>query len=193
MTILLVSCSQGEITNEEENQIFENIIISLLDSIQFSVLPPPYNDSIKNIYENDKMLIIIKDSTDILSSEDQISFKNYYKNISLNIDSSYATKTTRNTVKIKNLNSHKLSFKLSSKKYNFKFSSEVDNLKDKNIFFCGELELSNIKLDNSKKLGLFSVSYSCCEYNKCGSGSTIYIKKVKDKWIIDKIIPTWKS
>ncbi len=193
LTILLISCSQREITLEEENQIFENVLISLLDSIQYSVLPPPYNDSIKKIYENDKMLIIINDSTNILPSEDQLSFKKYYKNISLNIDSSYATKTKYGIIKIKNLNSHKLSFKLSSKKFDFIFSSEIENLKDKDIFFCGELELSNIKLDNSKKFGLFSVSYSCCEDNKCGSGWTIYLKKINEKWKIDKIIPTWVS
>lgn len=195
LIIFLVSCNQQKTSNEEEKQIFESLLISVLDSIHFSVLPPPNNDSIKRIYENDKMLIILKDSTEILTAEDQLEFLKYYKNISVDIDSFYKTKIDRNLIKFKNLNSHKLELKLSDDKYTFKLSSqqEIKSLNDKSKFFCGELGLSNIKLDNSKTYGLFSVSYNCCEKIKCGSGYSVFIKKVKNIWKVDKIITTWNS
>ncbi|TBX64520.1 hypothetical protein EZL74_13000 [Flavobacterium silvisoli] len=193
--ILLFSCNKKEISSETEKQIFESVLVPILDSIQFSVLPPPYNDSIKKIYENDKMLIVIKDSTEILSAEEQIGFLKHYKNTSMDIDSSTVTKINHNLIRIKNLNSHKLSFKLTDRKYIFKFYSELkeNKLNDNEKFFCGELGLSNIKLDNSKEKGVFSISYNCCEKNKCGNGWIVYLKNTNGKWKIDKIIPTWIS
>lgn len=195
LIILLFSCNKNEISSETEKQIFESVLLTIIDSIQFSVLPPPYNDSIKKIYESDKMLIVIKDSTEILSAEEQIGFLKHYKNSSMEIDSSAYTKIDHNLIRVKNLNSHKLSFKLTDKKYNFKFYSELkgNKINPKEIFFCGELGLSNIKLDNNKQKGLFSISYQCCEKNRCGSGWVVYIIKKDGKWKIDKLTPTWNS
>ncbi|MFN5774023.1 hypothetical protein, partial [Flavobacterium sp.] len=189
LIILLFSCNKNEISSETEKQIFESVLLTIIDSIQFSVLPPPYNDSIKKIYESDKMLIVIKDSTEILSAEEQIGFLKHYKNSSMEIDSSAYTKIDHNLIRVKNLNSHKLSFKLTDKKYNFKFYSELkrNKINPKEIFFCGELGLSNIKLDNNKQKGLFSISYQCCEKNRCGSGWVVYIIKKDGKWKIDKL------
>lgn len=192
---LLFSCSKQDISLETENQIFQSVIIPVMDSIHLSVLPPPYNDSIKQIYEREKMLIIIKDSTEILSADEQINFLKYYKNSTMAIDSSYETKVNANVIKLKNLKSHLLSFKLSDKNYNFKFSSEIKNQKLNTIetYFCGTLGLSNIMLDNSKKRGLFSISYHCCNEVNCGNGWTVYVVNINGIWKVDKLIPTWIS
>lgn len=128
LLLILFSCSQKEISHKEQEQIFESVLISVLDSIRFSVLPPPINDSTENIYKNDKMLIIIKDSTEILTSEDQINFLKKYKPSSMDIDSSYSTPIYKNIVKIKNLKSQKLTFSLADEKYLFKFSSEFEKI-----------------------------------------------------------------
>jgi len=192
---LLCSCGKKEISHKEQEQIFESVLLPVLDSIRFGVLPPPINDSIKNIYENDKMLIIIKDSTEILNSEEQINFLKEYKTSSMDIDSSYNTKINKDIIKIKNLKSQKLSFTLHDDKYRFMFSSELEkkNLDDTELFFCGKLGLSNIKLDNAQTKGLFSMSYRCCDQYKCGSGWTVYIIKINNKWKVDKIISTWNT
>ncbi|WP_264512500.1 hypothetical protein [Flavobacterium sp. N1719] len=193
--ILLLSCNKNEISFETEKQIFESVLVPILDSIQFGILPPPNNDSIKKIYENDKMLIIIKDSTEILSVEDQLGFLEYNNNSSMEIDSSAQTKIDHNLISVRNLNAHKLSFKLTDNKYIFKFYSELkaNKINQNEIFFCGELGLSNIKLDKTKQKGLFSISYQCCEKNMCGIGWVVYIIKKDGKWNIDKLIPTWIS
>jgi hypothetical protein len=62
-------------------------------------------------------------------------------------------------------------------KYNFNFSGVV--------FFSG------IQFDKDKKFGILDAGFMCGRL--FGSGSRIYIKKVKGKWIIDKIEETWVS
>ena len=167
-----------------------NKLFPVKKKIKFNVLPPPLNDSIKHIYENDKMLIIIKDSTEFLSVIDQTEFSKNYKDISVDIDSSYQTKISDDIYQFKNLNSHKLNLNLVHKNFDFRFSSKKKK-PNENLAFCGQLGLSNIKLDDSKRYGVFSISYTCCYINKCSAGYRIYIVKEKGSWKIDKIIPTW--
>lgn len=191
--ILLVCCSRKEISADEEKLILESTLPTVLDSIRFSVLSAPYIDSLKNQYAKGKMLIIIKDSTEILSSEDQVRFLKNYKDASMDIDSSYQTKTSSGLVKIKNRNPHKLALTLSDKKYDFRLASQFreKGLNAKEKVYCGELALSSVRLDDSKSKGLFSVSYSCCYQYDCGNGWVVLVTKTNGKWKVDKVIPTW--
>lgn len=51
--------------------------------------------------------------------------------------------------------------------------------------FSGIVSFSGIQFDKDKKFGILDGGFMCGRLN--GSGFRIYIKKVNDKWIIDKI------
>lgn len=53
----------------------------------------------------------------------------------------------------------------------------------------GILILSRIQFDSEKKYGVLSAGINCGDM--CGYGYRIYIKKVKNKWIVDKIEDDW--
>jgi hypothetical protein len=57
--------------------------------------------------------------------------------------------------------------------------------------FAGAIYFTRIQFDEERKLGVLDGSFSCGRH--CGIGLRIYIKKVKNKWIIDKIDNTWVS
>ncbi|WP_316636311.1 hypothetical protein [uncultured Flavobacterium sp.] len=53
----------------------------------------------------------------------------------------------------------------------------------------GVLVLSRIQFDDEKKYGVLTAGIECGDM--CSYGYRIYIKKVKDKWVIDKIEDGW--
>lgn len=57
--------------------------------------------------------------------------------------------------------------------------------------FSGILYFSRIQFDNQKEFGILKGSFSYC--GRCGRGFNIFIKKVNNKWVIDKIVGTWIS
>lgn len=60
-----------------------------------------------------------------------------------------------------------------------------------NFVFSGVLDFSRIQFDKDKKFGVLDAGFGCG--SKFGQGSRIYIKKVNNKWVIDKIEGTWVS
>lgn len=54
-----------------------------------------------------------------------------------------------------------------------------------NFIFSGVVYFSGIQFDKEKKFGVLDGAFACGRH--CGIGVRIYIKKVNDKWIIDKI------
>lgn len=191
LLILLSSCERQPGSGCEESHIYNQVVPSVLDSIKFSVLPPPPNDSVAEVYEQVKMLIIVNDSTQILTKEDQIKFSRDYKNISVTIDSSYQTDIGDGWYAFKNVYAQKLHLKLMHPKLVFRYASEGKR-PDDNLEFCGQLGLSTIKFDASKQYGVFSVSYDGCQGEE-GMGCSVYIVKREGLWKLDKIIPEWKS
>lgn len=60
-----------------------------------------------------------------------------------------------------------------------------------NFIFSGVVFFSGIQFDKDKKYGILNGGFMC---NKlCGDGFRIYIKKIDNKWVIDKIENTWVS
>jgi len=57
--------------------------------------------------------------------------------------------------------------------------------------FSGILYLSRIQFDKQKQSGILEGGFSFC--GRCGRGFNIFIKKVNNKWVIDKIEGTWVS
>jgi hypothetical protein len=60
-----------------------------------------------------------------------------------------------------------------------------------NFIFSGVVFFSRIQFDKDKKFGILDGGFACGRL--CGQGSRIYIKKVNNKWIIDKVEETWVS
>lgn len=60
-----------------------------------------------------------------------------------------------------------------------------------NFVFSGVLDFSRIQFDKDKRFGVLDAGFGCG--SKFGQGSRIYIKKINNKWVIDKIEETWVS
>lgn len=60
-----------------------------------------------------------------------------------------------------------------------------------NFIFSGVVFFTRIQFDKDKKFGILDGGFACGRL--CGQGSRIYIKKVNNKWVIDKIEGTWVS
>jgi len=60
-----------------------------------------------------------------------------------------------------------------------------------NFVFSGVLDFSRIQFDKDKKFGVLDAGFGCGRL--CGQGFRVYIKKMNNKWVIDKIEGTWVS
>lgn len=60
-----------------------------------------------------------------------------------------------------------------------------------NFVFSGVLDFSRIQFDKDKRFGVLDAGFGCG--SKFGQGFRIYIKKINNKWVIDKIEGTWVS
>lgn len=87
-----------------------------------------------------------------------------------------------NKFKIKNISEFP---KVESKYRNLLYELKYD------FVFSGILQLSRIQFDKQKQFGILQGSFSFC--GKCGRGFNVFIKKVNNKWVIDKIDGTWVS
>lgn len=70
------------------------------------------------------------------------------------------------------------------------FPHRITDLKY-DFVFSGVFYLSRIEFNQEKKAGVLGGSFDFC--GKCGRGFIILIKKVNNKWVIDKIEQIWVS
>ena len=84
-----------------------------------------------------------------------------------------------------------------SQKFDFKRLSELSkdlNLKNwalKYAKFAGALYFSKIYFDIKKESAVLSVAYSAG--SKSSRGYLVYIKKMNDRWVVEKVVDTWVS
>jgi hypothetical protein len=57
--------------------------------------------------------------------------------------------------------------------------------------FNGFISFSRIQFDDAKKYGVLTCAIDCG--GLCGRGYTIFIKKIKNTWVIDSVVDTWIS
>jgi hypothetical protein len=57
--------------------------------------------------------------------------------------------------------------------------------------FSGFFGVSRIIFDENKTLGILETWYTC--ESRCGYGHLVFLKKINNKWIIDKVQMTWIS
>ena len=84
-----------------------------------------------------------------------------------------------------------------SQKFDFKHLSEIPkdpNLKNwisKFTRFAGALYFSKIYFDKNKENAVLSVSYSAGY--KSSRGYLVYLKKMNESWVVEKVVDTWIS
>ena len=87
--------------------------------------------------------------------------------------------------------------KYRSPKYIFKNASELSldreliEWQKKYIKFSGALSFSKIYFDKQRENGVFEAGYYCG--SKCAVGFVVYLKKIKNNWIVIKIERSWIS
>lgn len=217
LLIFVSSCEKKQTELEFEKSVLTEIFPSLVDSIcvdcRILFLPMPLGKSIYDKNDNyigqdtsnikaerekwEKELVKIKnDTSEIIiafapvrkirgdvSSDFEKHFpkiKLYVPKEELDVEYIFDFKNIKlnNKFKLKNLSEFpKERGKIWNTKYNFVFS--------------GVLDFSRIQFDKDKRFGVLDAGFGCG--SKFGQGSRIYIKKVNNKWVIDKIEGTWVS
>jgi hypothetical protein len=216
---LISSCEKKTTDLEFEKSVMTEIFPSLVDSICVDcrkMLPPPLLGG----YVEDKTGHVRVDSTKA-SKEQIIEYRKWkHKREDLEKDTSKliiafvpTLKKIRGDVN-RNFENHFSRAKIfeSKEEQNSEYDFDFKNIKLNNKFelknfyefpkgrckiwetkynfvFSGVLDFSRIQFDKNKKFGVLEAGFGCGSL--CGRGSRIYIKKVNNKWIIDKIERTW--
>lgn len=221
--IFFASCekkvSELEFEKNVMTQIFPNLIDSTcVDSRLLSNFPPKYGESIfdktghyigvdsTKATEEEKLKLLewkkrtleIKNDTSKIIIAFDPKIKNSRENLKEDFEKHFVSSKLYDS-KIENETEYILDF--STIKINNKF--ELKNIsqfpKERgaiwetkyNFVFSGIVYFSRIKFDEQKRFGILDAGFVCGRL--CGQGFRIYIKKVENKWVIDKVKPTWIS
>jgi hypothetical protein len=191
LTFVFFGCEKKITAEEFEQNIFDMLFISIVDSTYTDQrLYTCFPEQGKPIYD-EKGKWIGLDSV----GQHQRDLECEVKRIALKKD------TLNLIIAIENkglLNEKTNLSKYNNSKFIFRHLSEHPRGKDFEYAewktenkFAGVMSFSRIKFDAKKESGILDVSYRCG--GKCGLGYSVYIKKVKNKWIIVKVEETWIS
>ncbi len=217
LLILISSCEKKQTELEFEKSVMTEIFPSLVDSIcvdcRILFLPMPLGKSIYDKNNNyigrdtfnikverekwKKELVKIKNDTSKIiialapirkiRGDVNSDFEKHFPKIKL-----YVLKEEMDVEYIFDFKNIKLNNKFELKNLS-EFPKErgaIWNTKY-NFVFSGVLDFSRIQFDKDKRFGVLDAGFGCG--SKFGQGSRIYIKKVNNKWVIDKIEGTWVS
>jgi hypothetical protein len=220
-TIIISSCEKKATEMDFEKSVMTEIFPSLVDSICVDcrkMVPPPMLGE----FVTDKTGHVSEDSTKATKAQKIkyrewekereeiekdtskliVAFVPILKKIRGNVKEDFEKhfpkiklyepekeKNTEYTLDFKNI---KLNNKFKLKNY-FEFPQERGLIWETkyNFVFSGILDFSRIQFDKDKKYGVLDAGFGCG--SNAGRGFRIYIKKVHDKWLIDKIERTWVS
>ncbi len=217
LLIFVSSCEKKQTELEFEKSVMTEIFPSLVDSIcvdcRILFLPMPLGKSIYDKNDNyigqdtsnikverekwEKELVKIKnDSSKIIIAFAPVrkirgdvnsDFEKHFPKIKL-----YVPKEEMDVEYIFDFKNIKLNSKFELKNLS-EFPKERGAIWDTkyNFVFSGVLDFSRIQFDKEKRFGVLDAGFSCG--SKFGQGSRIYIKKINNKWVIDKIEGTWVS
>ena len=213
LLIGVLSCRTNRVDSYEMkvfNEIFDNLVEEMGALDRFEIPPPPipffdnnnpmaydtvrYEQKIPEIErENMKM----KDTTFVIAVFDTL-----FTCDNLNLDVEYIGKQLVEPDYIEALNSMNnrliqsyplnLSEIENRKRFILKHSSEfpegfkIWERENYNFLFSGILRMSRIYFNKEKLVGVFYCSYACGRL--CGEEAIICIRKINDKWIIEKNI-----
>lgn len=192
------------------NEIFDNLVEEMGTLSSFEIPPPPIpfldnNNPIaydtvgydKKIAEIERKNRKMRDTTFVIAVFDTL-FPCY----NLNLDIEYIGKQLMEPDYIEALNSMNkhsiqsrpldLSIIENRKRFVLKYTSEfpkgfkIWERESYNFLFSGTLRMSRIYFNKEKRVGLFYCSYACGRL--CGEEVIICIRKINEKWIIEKEI-----
>lgn len=191
----LLSCKKQKTAIEFEQEVFYSVFNEIVDSVYIDrklFLPPPFWDKEKLEIHNKEIAEYKKDTSKrvvaiyhsvkgfLLNEELKKKLIDFDLNDSLNFFKSFK-------IDLSKINNQKLVFKYRSEfpeNYNIWYGKYNFNL-------AGEVYFSRIIFNKSNTKAYLQCGYSCGE--KAGQGFDVYIKKEKDKWVVEKIINTWIS
>lgn len=222
LLIFVSSCEKKQTELEFEKSVMTEIFPSLVDSIcvdcRTMLPPPPMGVSIFDENGN-----YVRTDSAKATKEEKIKYRNWKEELKkIDRDSSkvviaFETKMKWSYFSLKDdFVKHFKGIKVVDSKinqdieYDFDFKNirlnnkfELKNLSEflkergefwqtkYNFVFSGVLDFSRIQFDKDKRFGVLDAGFGCG--SKFGQGSRIYIKKVNNKWVIDKIEGTWIS
>lgn len=192
-----------------DSEVFNDIFPQMLDSICIDrrlMIPPPfiiseenfsdakdyrknkleYEKEIKRIKnDNANIVIAIHDSIGQLDFMAIPSIENKFKQKGLLVD----------TLELKS-RKFDISVFQNKTKYGLKYASTFPKrdsiwITKYKFNLAGYLFFSRVRFDSKREFGAITAGYMCGHL--CGSGFIIYIKKIKNKWVIDQIENTWIS
>lgn len=221
LIIFFASCEKKVNELEFEKNVMKEILPSLIDSTCVDIrimrnFPPKYGES---IYDKTGHYIGV-DSTKATNEEKLRLLEWKKRNLEIKNDTSKIIiafnpkiKNSSGSLK-KDFEKHFPNAKLFTAKIENEYVLDFKNIKLHNKFelknisefpkgrgviwetkynflFSGVVDFSRIQFDKEKKFGILDGGFVCG--GLCGQGFRIYIKKVNEKWLIDKIEGTWIS
>ncbi|TXE06610.1 hypothetical protein ES711_13990 [Gelidibacter salicanalis] len=208
MFLLFISCEKKQTSLEFEKAVAIEIFPALLDSVFYDTrltqqpLPPPPNfewtdsteiklDETKIIADLEKrkselqkdttkLVVAIVDSTYQINERAKKELINFYKDFKIKLDTTNIEKPYKiNLADLK----HDDKFKL---KYRSQLPPTSKVWKgDYNFYLSGITGFSRIQFDQTKNYGVMISGFGCGRL--CGFSGLVFIRKVKSKWVIDKI------
>jgi hypothetical protein len=210
--LLLINCKKKHSELEFEKSVVYEIFPALMDSLHYDLrlYPPPppkaiYDKQGKYIgidttgteqviaeynkrraelkADSVKLVIAINDSVYPLEKRESSQLLKHFSEHNLKLDSTdLSTNYKIDLTKLR-----------ADKKLRFKYLSEFPKgsaiwKKKYDFYFSGTTSLSRIQFDSTKSFGILHSGMGCGKL--CGSGVRVFIRKEKNKWIIDKIIVT---
>jgi hypothetical protein len=193
LSLIIAGCSSsGKEKRLPEPSVFYEIFPALIDTLHYERRAALYevtNDTFRLdslARDTTSIVIAIIDTLQYLKKDDYLRLQNHLNSSSKELDS-------LNEDSLRILDIAKL--KASDKRIIFKpisaFPTGLAFWKtDYNFYLSARFSFSNILFNKDKSRGLLHVGYVCGPY-KCGEGFLVYLKKEKDRWVIDKIEDTW--
>lgn len=206
--ILLANCTKKTDSLQFEKDVMYEVYPALIDSlwvnaVQFYVPPPP-----PGVDTTEYKLNRIKESHKRFNAElaefkkkkfpvdlivlDRVVNRDNFKELHEHFKNAVISKKTiLDTLEYK-LDRKKLD---SYKAFHLKYVSKTPRGNETQLYdnCCysvrGVIVFSRIQFDTEKKYGILTAGIECGPL--CGYGYRIFIKKVKDKWVIDKIEDAW--
>ncbi len=170
LILLLISCKKKISYIEFEQNVFDEVFLKIVDST--------YKD--KRLYT----FFPNRDQSD--NDPDFLIQRKMLENDTIGLVIAVSNERKIDLKKFKN------------RKFVFKNISEITEVNpeyekwsEKYPKFAGAMSFSKIRFDDTYQSGEIMVSYSCG--GKCGLGYNVFIKKVNQKWIVDKVEQTWIS
>lgn len=222
LIIFFASCEKKVTEIEFEKNVMTEIFPSLIDSTCIDIrlmknFPPKYGESIydktghyieidstkatkeeklKLLEWKKRTLEIKKDTSKIIIAFDP-KIKNSRENLKNDFEKHFPN--AKLFIPKENETEYILDFKNIELNNKFEIKNVSEFPKDRdviwetkyNFLFSGVVYFSRIQFDKQKTFGILDAGFYCGRL--CGQGFRIFIRKVNNKWIIDKTEGTWIS